>query len=956
MRCKVSKLCYLAIFLAVVTLTGMLVACTPSGGTSSTGGNGTDNAILPTASIKLVPVSNDIPEEAPQGVICLDVGKGVAEELDIVINIANPDRYKILSLRYYIEHQVNGEAVRDEHNVTAENFGYDSDDTIVYIRAVQVGQTSGSVKIGFTEIRYQFKNEVRAIQGVNGTEFTVLIDPTFNLTMDISECGKDTDTITVQNNFASYIGVISDYEMNSYDTEEAYGKFGYVFAGWYTQKDGKGTRYSSTDEYIFYSDITLYAHYDRGFKYEEVTSDSGETYLNVTGLTDAGKATVFTIVIPAEIDGKTVRSIGYAAFSSVGSGKIFILPNTLYSIGDYAFNACKGVQVELASVREIGNFAFADCGKIVLGKDASIKLDRVGELPSSLVSIGKYAFRGTGWDTSVKNPYRDGYYKSDLTLIVPSTLSSIGEGAFAESLFKAVLFRTGIDLKNIGSSVFAGSKSLERVYTSFDYKSTGSGHIDFSVGDGLENIGEKMFYNCVALKSSTASETVRLAEGLKTIGDLAFASSGTGMTDLEYLRMPDSLERLGTESFANTGLTQVVFGTDSKLKVLGKWCFENSKFSAITLYSLTEYKEAPFWGNTALECINILTDNVPVYSDPNTVGLARNAKYYVKSDMLAKFRNDSSWNPKNGVWATYFEKPSDYIMCYDYIAEESNGVRYCYEPINDEGVYDQESTKIKITCVFGTDSEVNVPAYLVVGSKSYEVISVGKYFVHEKVKKINLPSTLIRIEPYAFYATSLYEVRWTVGGTVTALDGRTADSLCLEYIGEWAFYATSITKFVSNTKLQTIGTGAFGYCKNLAKIVLNKGTALSVGVSAFTTSGGSVDMGTSIVISKNVVEIGRSAFQDNVNLHAVYMELETAPKAPGGGYPMVSPFTGCKSINAIYLFNKDALSPTIEGSFACKTNKDGSVNTYYGIKQKDGITSAYVLSDKPWAEAIKGAC
>lgn len=953
--CKTHKKSIIIICALLCFLCLALTLCACSGGTGTTNsGNNTTNAILPTATIKLVPEINGLAEEGDT--VCLSIANGIIERFDIVISIANPDRYPILSAEYYIEYTVDDEPVRTTYKVEEENFGYDSDATVVYIRNISLSCLKGSaVKVGFNSVRYKYKNETRAIAGISGTEFTVLVAPTFKLTMDISECPPQENgitKITTDNEYASSLSVKTDYEMNLTGENAPYGVDGYIFAGWYTEEGGKGIRYSSTDKYLFYSDITLYARYERAVTYSVHTSEEGEQYAVVTGFTEAGKVTSFTIDIPEEIDGYTVREIGNGAFSSIGAGKTFILPDTVYKIGDYAFNACTGLQIDLASVREIGNYAFANTGKIILGAQGVLVRERDAGLPTSLTAIGNYAFMGAGWDASVSNPYREGYYKNDLTLILPSTLKTLGTGAFSSSLFEEVYFRIGTELTSVGESIFEGSTALEKVYTSFDFKKTGAGHIDTSTGDSIKTISKKMFYNCTALTSKFGSETVKLAEGLKTIGEQAFASSGKGMSSLEYIDFPDTLEEIGTQAFANTGLTKVEFGTGSKLKVLGKWSFENSKFTEITLYSLLQYKESPFWGNTKLERINILTDNVPTYSTPDTIGLGRNTKYFVKANMLNGFRNSKSWNTEGGYFSEYSYNPSDYVFAYDYIVE-ADDLSFCYEPVTDSGSFDESSLNVRIVCVFGSKNNITVPATFVDNGVSFTVTSVGKYFVHENVLKVTLPSTLKSIEKYAFYASKLNEVKWSVGGKAVNLDAVSADELSLETIGEWAFYATQITKFYSNTNLKSIGTEAFKYCPNLSKIVLNKGTSLSIGIGAFSTSGGSVTSGTALAISKNVSKIGRSAFQDNVNLKQVYIERATVPGDPKSGYPSFSPFTGCNAIEAVYLFDKDALDPAITGSFASKNNTDGTANVYYGLKKSDGITSAYVLANISWTEAVK---
>ncbi len=947
----------------LMLLTAVMLALTLSGceiistGSSDSRDNAAD--ILPTAIISVLPESSDLPQEEFRGenLICLGTTSGSAEQFKIKIDLSNPDRLEILSVKYSLMRE-GEESSKTEYEVGSENFGTYSDYKTIYINYISLGEVTGTFKLEVEEIKYLYKSQKRPIAGVAGTEFTIKVAPKFTLEMDFAECERDDiETATEINEFSASCKLIADSQMNDVTK---YGKAGYIFDGWYTGKDGSGTRYSSTDAYLFYTDMTFYAHYARSIEYQKVTEteENGGEYISVTGLTEEGKRTSFPIEIPAELDGVVVREIADSAFYKAATNRQFILPETLWRIGAKAFAGSTGLTIHMPAVKEIGDYAFDGCGTIVFGKENSSLFPTIGEsaLPNSLIKIGKYAFRGDGWATNITNPLREGRFKSDSTLVISSTIKYIGDGAFSGNLFKTVYFQEGLELAYLGAETFSNSENLTYLYTAFKFISTGAGHVNYKDAEnGLKKISDKMFYNCASLSSKLGAENVLLAEGVKTIGDRAFAGSGEGLKNLLYLTMPDSLESIGEEAFANTGLQNVVFGEGSRLHVLGAYCFKNTKFTEITLYSVKEYKESPFMLNTNLERVNILTDYVPEYSEPSIIGLGRNTKYFVKESMLNSFRNDEKWNPKySSLTDGWYYKAADYICCYDYITPVTSGVSYCFEPIDDDGNYSADSLNIKITAVFGTADAVTVPANIKLNDKEYTVTAVGKYFVHEKLYRVTLPSTLKLIDSYAFYAcTKLHTVSYTHNGKAYTLNAYDEDPLALEYIGDYAFYATALTKFYSNTNLSTIGTGAFRYCTKLGTIVINKGESVTIGISSFSTCGSDVYEGARLAIGNNVKYLGRYAFADNVNLKTIYINLVKVPEAPGGGYTLDSPFNGCNSIEVAYVFSSSALSPTVKGTFMSDKNTDDTNNVYSELKKKDGITSAYELSKELWSDVIK---
>ena len=139
---------------------------------------------------------------------------------------------------------------------------------------------------------------------------------------------------------------------------------------------------------------------DDGFYYEE-NKDGGIT---ITGYT--GDET--ELVIPGEIDGKGVTSIGDSAFRDCSSLTSIKIPAGVTSIGDFAFEYCYGLtSIEIpAGVTSIGESAFEDCSGLT-----SI------EISAGVTSIGNRAFYNCSGLTSIE---------------IPAGVTSIGVSAFEE--------------------------------------------------------------------------------------------------------------------------------------------------------------------------------------------------------------------------------------------------------------------------------------------------------------------------------------------------------------------------------------------------------------------------------------------------------------------------------------------------------------------------------------------
>ena len=211
------------------------------------------------------------------------------------------------------------------------------------------------------------------------------------------------------------------------------------------------------------------------------------------------------------------------------------IPNSVTSIGDYAFCGCTGLtSITIpTSVTSIGDYAFCGCTCLT-----SITI------PTSVTSIGDYAFSNCTGLTSIDIPNsitsivnRMFYGCTGLTSItIPNNITSIGGGAFS-----GCTGLTSITIPNsvtsIGGSAFYGCTGLTSIT------------LPDSIGGA---IGSQTFMNCTGLTSIT------LPKGVTSIGEWAFC----GCSGLTFVPIPTGVTSIGNQAFAGcSGLTSVTIPT-----------------------------------------------------------------------------------------------------------------------------------------------------------------------------------------------------------------------------------------------------------------------------------------------------------------------------------------------------------------------------------------------------------
>ena len=258
--------------------------------------------------------------------------------------------------------------------------------------------------------------------------------------------------------------------------------------------DGESTEKKDDKAYktiVLGSDSYTKDGYFDGLLYYKITSNSDMSVI----LTKAEK-TAQNVEIPKYviINGEkyAVTEIRIEVFEFFDGLKSIIIPNSVTSIGSYAFYGCSGLTSLTIpnSVTSIGESAFRGCSGLT-----SLTI------PNSVTSIGNGAFYNCSGLTSITVDSKNTIYdsrnncnaiirKSDNTLlfgckntIIPNSVTSIGNGAFYKcSGLTSMTIPNSVT--SIGESAFYGC----------------SGLTSLTIPNSVTSIGYRAFSGCMELK------------------------------------------------------------------------------------------------------------------------------------------------------------------------------------------------------------------------------------------------------------------------------------------------------------------------------------------------------------------------------------------------------------------------------------------------------------------------
>ena len=311
---------------------------------------------------------------------------------------------------------------------------------------------------------------------------------------------------------------------------------------------------------------------------------NGSTLLQYTLSSDA---TSFTIA-------NTVKTLGYGAFAystslneitfEEGSSitalptnafafiltlkKINNVPETITSLGDYAFYNCKkltDLNVPRA-ITKIGAYAFHGCNLLT-----------PFEIPETVTSIGEYAFA---------------YCNQFTSIAVPGKVTSIGDYAFTGcEVLETISIPASV--RTFGKRVFFGCKAITEIVV--DKNNPTLSAID---GNLYNKAGTGLVFYCVG----KTSEVFNVPNGVTSL----YAFSLYEAKNLKKVILPNTLELIREEAFRNCSALEEIVMADS-VNTIERAAFMDCKsLTKITIpKSLTTIVTETFRGCHALETLTI---------------------------------------------------------------------------------------------------------------------------------------------------------------------------------------------------------------------------------------------------------------------------------------------------------------------------------------------------------------
>jgi hypothetical protein len=530
---------------------------------------------------------------------------------------------------------------------------------------------------------------------------------------------------------------------------------------------------------------------------------------------------------------------GYGTYSGYPSltGTI-IIPNSVTSIGEYAFYRCINVgSVRIGnSVTSIGSNAFASCtnlGSVTIGNSVTSmgaaafadcsSLQSV-VIPNSLTTISNDLFSGCGMLTSVTIPntvvlignYAFENCNSLATLVIPNSVVSIEKSAFYGcSSLASVSF--GESLVSIGEYAFYGCSNIASLVIPNAVASIGKSAFygcsrmsSLTIGDAVSSIGESAFYNCSGLTSVT------FGNSLASIGKTAFY----GCTNLLALNIPASVDAIGVNAFGNcTALRQLKVAS-------GNTTFDSrNNCNAIILTSANKIVAG---------CKNTVI--------PNTVTVIGSAAFSGCTGLTGSLNipnsvltiEDDAFSGCTGI--TSLTIPSSVTLIGDRAFKNCNNlVTLNYNAIN---------------CFLGGHNyatESYYSAHWLNGCSSLANLNIGAGVQ-------SIPNYFI----CGYYYSSSTYGSTSLTGTVVIPNSVTS-------IGKYAFYRCSnITSVTIGNSVTSIGDDAFENCTNLGSVTIGN-SVTSIGISAFENCSNLI----SVVIPSSVTTISNYMFYGCSMLNAV---------------------------------------------------------------------------------------
>ena len=650
------------------------------------------------------------------------------------------------------------------------------------------------------------------------------------------------------------------------------------------------------------------------------------------------------LIIPGEIKGYRVTSIGGSAFEGCSSLTSINIPDGVTSIGNCAFEDCTSLtSINIPDgVTSIEYDAFKGCTSLT-----SINI------PDSVTSIGDLAFYGCSSLTSINIP--DGVTSigdwtfngcSSLTSInIPDGVTSIGDLAFYGcSSLSSINIPDGVT--SIGEYAFSGCSSLSSINIPngvtkigdeafYDCRSLTS----INIPDGVTSIGYSAFYGCSSLTS------INIPDGVTSIGDLAFY----GCSSLSSINIPNGVTSIGLCAFSGcSSLTSITI--PDGVTSIGDGAFGDCSSLTKTNYTGT---------------IDKWTEIYFVSGDSNPTNYSRNL--YINNQLVTKANLTTATKISNYAFKGCTSLTS--INIPDSVTSIGDGAFSGCSSLTGITIPDGV-TSIGLGAFNDCSSltSINIPD---------GVTSFGGWTFYgcSSLTGITIPNGVTNIGDSAFYGcTSLTSINIPDGVTSIGYDVfRDCTNLTsinipdgVTSIGNWTFGdCSSLTSITIPNSVTSIGDSAFGDCSSLTSITIPDGVT-SIGEGAFRDCSSLISINipdgvtkigdgafydctslTGITIPNGVTEIGDSAFEDCTSL--------TSINIPDGVTSIGNDaFYGCHNLSDVFYSNSDTEWSNI--SIGSGNDYLASANIHYNTSSDDYSETSRTEADCTTDGVIEYKC
>lgn len=583
------------------------------------------------------------------------------------------------------------------------------------------------------------------------------------------------------------------------------------------------------------------------------------------------------LVIPSTIVDEgvtyTVNAIGWHAFMSNVTLQSVVIPNTVSTIGQSAFQDCSAlINVTIdGELEAMSDKVFMSCTSL-----------QAIEIPEGVTAIGNSAFENcTSLSTvtlsaSLKSIHSKAFKRcSHLSSIaLPEGLETIGTEAFMESAISQVVIPNSV--KQIDASAFKRCSSLTSA----------------TLGTSLTSLGELAFYGSKLKELTIKSFTLK-------IGDYAFNSTGLKNIYCDTPTPPTGTHSCFSSTAYNNAVVEVPTFAEANYRATSPWNYfkqitttDDGSFYVddLILFRTSDSTAKVIKSQGTNENVTIpetVMDDGAVYTVTDIVNNAFKNNKVVKSVVIP--------NTVITIGTSAFEGCSTLNSVIMGTAVESigtSGFKGCSAlgtialPESLQAIGEQAFMNTGLTSITLPDAVTSIGNSTFEDCNSLASVAFGASMTRigsrafktcNALESIEIPDRVTTIGDEAFMSTGISSI--VIPNSVTSM-------------GRSTFYdCKSLSSVALGPSLSGIGANAFGLCESLKSIEIPN-NIVSIGDEAFRSSGL-----TSIEIPNSVTTMGMGVLADNAALKHVKL---------GHGLKMIPShaFASCRNLTKVELGNQ----------------------------------------------------